>query len=659
MSIIFGRWNFDGEPVETGYIDKVRSTLAPYLPDESHSYSGGSVSILYDAFHTTRESRLEPQPLVTRTGSILTWDGRLDNREELLAQLKEPVSRDRADVSIVAAAYEKWETQCFAKLVGDWALSLWDPRNRSLTLARDPIGPRQLYYTFDKSQVTWSTILDPLVLFDGRSFALNEEYIAGWFSFFPAAHLTPYSDIHSVPPASFLRIEARGQTLQKYWTFNPEKRISYRTDAEYEDHFRVVFAESVRRRLRSDAPILAELSGGMDSSSIVCTADALVAHGPTDIPRIDTVSYYDDSEPNWNERPYFTKVEEKRGRKGCHINAREQTSLLPEYDRVRFPATPASAWKASGMHLQFADRLRSEGNRVVLSGFAGDEVLGGVPTPIPELTDLLTRGCLREFSKQIVRWALAKRTPVLHLLGQTARAFLPTGVVAPPHHKRPPAWLYPHFVKENRSALSGYETRLRLFGPLPTFQENLATLDGLRRQLACFVLPSDPPHEQRYPFLDRDLLEFVYAIPREQLLRPGQRRSLMRRALIGIVPGEILNRKRKAFVTRGPRVAISSEWDLLLQMTHHMVTESLRIVDPNLFREALENLRHDSEAQIMALRRTVIIEKWLTRLAYWGTSCAVRSTANDPQAGYRPDDFPLPVRGSFLSAENNPNTERR
>ena len=170
MSIIFGRWNFDGEPVETGYIDKVRSTLAPYLPDESHSYSGGSVSILYDAFHTTRESRLEPQPLVTRTGSILTWDGRLDNREELLAQLKEPVSRDRADVSIVAAAYEKWETQCFAKLVGDWALSLWNPRNRSLTLARDPIGPRQLYYTFDKSQVTWSTILDPLVLFAGRSF---------------------------------------------------------------------------------------------------------------------------------------------------------------------------------------------------------------------------------------------------------------------------------------------------------------------------------------------------------------------------------------------------------------------------------------------------------------------------------------------------------
>ena len=659
MSIIFGRWNFDGEPPETGYIDKVRSTLSPYSPDESHAHFGAGISILYHAFHTTRESRLEPQPLVARSGSVLTWDGRLDNRDEILAQLKEPVSRDRADVSIVAAAYERWETQCFAKLVGDWALSVWDPRDRSLTLARDPIGPRHLYYTFDKNQVTWSTILDPLVLFAGRSFVLSEEYIAGWFSFFPAAHLTPYSDIHSVPPASFLRVEARRQTLQKYWTFNPEKRISCRTDAEYEDHFRVVFAESVRRRLRSDAPILAELSGGMDSSSIVCMADTLTAHGPNDFPRIDTVSYYDDSEPNWNERPYFTKVEEKRGRKGFHINARAQASLLPEYDRVRFPATPASALKASEMHLQFAEHLGSEGNRVVLSGFAGDEVLGGVPTPIPELADLLTRGCFSEFGEQIVRWALAKRTPVLHLLGQTARVFLPTAMVASPHHKRPPTWLHAHFVKENRSALSGYETRLRLFGPSPTFQENLATLDGLRRQLACFALQSDPPHEKRYPCLDRDLLEFVYAIPREQLLRPGQRRSLMRRALIGIVPYEILNRKRKAFVTRGPRVAVSSEWDLLVQMTQHMVTGSLRIVDPKLFREALEDSRHNAKAQIMPLMRTAVIEQWLTSIAHWSPQCLKGLTANDREAKYCPDEYSPPSRRSYLSAENNLNPERR
>src|SRR5262249_59217617 len=114
------------------------------------------------------------------------------------------------------------------------------------------------------------------------------------------------------------------QTVSKYWDFDPSKRISYPTDAEYEEHFRIVFGEAVRRRLRSDSPILAELSGGMDSSSIVCMADTIIARADAETPRLDTVSYYNDSEPNWNERPYFTKVEEKRRRTGCHIDVGKQ-----------------------------------------------------------------------------------------------------------------------------------------------------------------------------------------------------------------------------------------------------------------------------------------------------------------------------------------------
>src|SRR6266702_6630587 len=82
----------------------------------------------------------------------------------------------------------------------------------------------------------------------------------------------------------------------------------------------MVFAKAVQRSLRSDRPVLAELSGGRDSTSIVCMADSIIARGTAETPRLDTLSMYDDSEPNWNERPYFTKVEEKRGRTGWHID---------------------------------------------------------------------------------------------------------------------------------------------------------------------------------------------------------------------------------------------------------------------------------------------------------------------------------------------------
>src|SRR5207302_23975 len=140
----------------------------------------------------------------------------------------------------------------------------------------------------------------------------------------------------------------------------------------------------------------------------------------------------------------------------------------------RFVATPGYDGRTSG---EMKLCLTSQGNRVVLSGIGGDEVMGGVPTPISELQNHLVRA-------------------------------------------------------------------------------RLGTLAILQRQLARAAAPFDPPFDKRYPFLDRDLLEFMFAIPREQLVRPTQRRSLMRRALVGIVPDEILNRKTKAFVSRAPLVGI-------------------------------------------------------------------------------------------------------
>src|SRR5487761_941442 len=380
MSVQFGRWSFDGIPPSPGYLEKASQLVAPYGPDGGGSYSGPGLDIIYRAFHTTKESRREKQPSQSRSGALIIWDGRLDNREELIRQLSDGLSMESTDVAIVAGAYEKWGTDCFAKLIGDWALSIWNPREHALILAKDFIGTRHLYYSVDKNEATWSTILDPLVLLSGKTFQLEEEYIAGWLSFFPATHLTPYVGIHSVSPSCFVRIGAGKQTVSKYWDFDPGKRIRYRSDAEYEEHFRTVFAESVKRRLRSDTPILAELSGGMDSSSIVCMADAVIARGGAETPRLDTVSYYDDSEPNWNERPYFTKVEEKRGRAGCHIEVRSEDAFAFQFSSDRFAAPPPSLPCHNEASRQFTLYMLSGKNRVVLSGIGGDEVTGGVPT---------------------------------------------------------------------------------------------------------------------------------------------------------------------------------------------------------------------------------------------------------------------------------------
>ena len=611
MSVQFGRWNFNGLSTAPAQLEAVCQVLARYGPDGDSFYSKGSVNILYHAFHTTRESRREIQPYALKSGTVMTWDGRLDNRAQFIALFRDTLSTDSPDVSVVATAYERWGTDCFAKLIGDWALSIWNPNERSVILAKDFVGTRHLYYSLDDEQLTWSTVLDPLILFARKALVLDEEYIAGWLSTFPATDLTPYASVRSVPPSSFVRIARARHTLTKYWDFDPHEKIRYRSDAEYEEHFRSVFAESVRRRLRSDSPVLAELSGGMDSSSIVCMADALIARGFADPPRLDTVSYCDDSEPHWNERPYFTKVEEKRGRTGCHIDVSADSMFNSQSEDHSFSASPGNSDSSSKAANQLATHIAAQRDRVVLSGTGGDEMTGGVPTPLPELQDLLATAGLPAFCHQLKIWALNKRMPLLHLLFETLRGFVPVASIRIPNNEQSTSWLSASFAKRHRSALGGYESRLRFFGPLPSFQENIFALDALRRQIACDALRREPRVERSYPYLDRNLLEFLFSIPREQLVRPGQRRSLMRRALVGIVPEELLNRKRKAFVARSPATFIATQWTGLGEMSQKTVLNSLGIVDQDALFEAVQKVRHGQALPVVTLMRTLTLERWL------------------------------------------------
>lgn len=611
MSAQFGKCNFEGKPVDPEDFDKVRPMLVPYGPDGEGFTSKDNFAVLYRAFHTTKESRREVQPYIMQSGSVLTWDGRLDNRSELIELLGREVLAQSTDLEIVAALYERWETDSFAKLIGDWALSIWEPETQTLILAKDFIGARHLYFSVNDVEITWCTALDPLLSVTKLGLQTNEEYIAGYLASLPSAELTPYVGIHAVPPSSFVKVIAGNATTRKYWDFDPAKTLRYSTDSEYEEHFREILGLSVRRRLRSDVPILAELSGGLDSSSIVCVADDAIRCGTVRSATVDTISYYDDLEPNWNERPYFRTVENKRGRTGCHIDlSREAAQVDFNHEPIGF--LPDSGFWSQQAKAQFTSCMASGGHRALLSGLGGDEVMGGVPTPLPELQDLIAAGDLLLLVGRLKIWSLNKRKPWMHLLFGAVREFLPLASAGAELHT-PAPWIRPEFAKRNCLALNRYNRRLRLFGPAPSFQHNLALLEDLRRQVACSALSPSPLYETRRPYLDRSLLEFIHAIPREQLVRPGQRRSLMRRALKDVVPDEILNRRRKAFVARAPRAALSNNLANLLVMNRQMIAAELGVIDQSLFRGALLRVQAE-DSPIVPLLRTLLLEAWLRKV---------------------------------------------
>jgi len=611
MDSFYGCWLFD---------DRTGTRALAHLPVSALGHEDATTLLSWDGpclcargvttnrlRHATAESAEKaPTPCVA-------WAGRLDNHTELLNELGCASYTTPADC--VAAAFRKWQSDAFARLRGDWALTLWEPGERALLLAKDPIGARPLYYTTTAQAVFWSNSLEWLARLTGIGGDLDLEYLAGWLSFFADPQLTPHSRIHSVPPSSYVRVTAAGYAIRKYWEFRESEVLQYREEREYEEQFRIVFKDSVRRRLRSEKSLLAELSGGMDSSSIVCVADAILREEPHLTPRLDTLSFYDDTEPNWNERPYFSLLEAGRGREGLHHPLDATEALASVFDQERFAVSPVQLGHGAGTG-KFLSSLPMRGYGAILSGVGGDEFTGGVPTPIPELADLLASGQFRSLASSLKDWSLAQRRPWMHVLLETIRAFLPgSGHLLP--SRQPPSWLKPSFRRRYRHVFTGYDKPLHLFGR-PSFQECLSTVEALRRQLAASAQSPERTIEKRYPYLDIDLLQFLFSVPRRLLAQPKRRRYLMRRALAGIVPDEILNRKRKAYVVRAPVAALATRWNEVRSLTQNMLAESLGIVSATDFRRCLENTRDGRELVGLPLQRMLQLEGWLRNIANHG-----------------------------------------
>ena len=624
MSVQAGIWNFDGRPIDRKMIDDLSESLKQQGPDGESLYLNGSVGLLYRPFHTTAESRQEKQPCVSRGGFIITWDGRLDNREVLIADLRSDLDAGPTDLAIFAAAFDRWDTDCFRRIVGDWAVSIWKPEQRELLFAADYMGIRHLFYYLKNNQIWWSTDLSPLVLLSGDKFHIDDDYIAGYFAHDPDAHLTPYREIREVPPGQFVRIRNSSVSVERYWRFSSKSRIRYKTDAEYEEHFRHLFRQSVHRRLRSDSPILAELSGGLDSSSIVCMADDVIAKRGGQIPLLDTISYYDDTEPNGDDSIYFQKIEQKRGRAGIHVDCSDCGSSTASLEYSEFCALPGALGTGQKLDTERADVVRGGGYRAVLSGIGGDEFLGGVPDPRAHLADLLVQLKLVSLAKQLTAWSLVKRRPWIHLLWESAIDVLPASLGQYlVKEAKVESWIRKDFAKRTRLAVRQLDVDEHFGLWLPTRRSYIGGLVQMAGNLAKSMPPVSPPEELRYPYLDQNLIEFILSIPATQLLRPGERRSLMRRSLAGIVPEEILSRRTKQLGARTPVLVLEKHWDELQSIYQTPLSAGLGYVDGV---QLLKTICDARAGKIVTLARVL----WTISLEYWLRDLAARGLLDAP-----------------------------
>jgi asparagine synthase (glutamine-hydrolysing) len=611
MSIIFGVHNYKRRPVDGRELDLLARSTAHYAFDETCLRVEKEVGMGFQPYHTHQRSNLESQPVLASSGNMLVFDGRLDNYRDLIKQL-DMQDPETADTLVVLAAFQRWGDKCFARFVGDWALALWSHGNRSLYLARDHAGTRTLYFEQTGDRVLWSTYLE--TFFAGsKTRELSQEYAVCYLTGRPLGERTPYRDIQAVPPAHYLSIRRDGILRRAHWTSMIQDRIHYRSDRTYEDHFLELFGRSVARRTGPGAPVLAELSGGMDSSSIVCMSDALRLSHRDDASGglLDTMSLYDDQEPAWDEKPYFSIVERHRGKTGIHIDGSRLVSTYEPLSLSRgLPLLPGAD---SGTR-KFQDELDARlghSHRVLLSGIGGDEMLGGVPSGIPELADLLVAANLRLLLRRSVAWCLVDRTPLLMMLSKTAKFAIGHHQ---PYTKREmaPDWITPQVRRTYLDLCLERSKQTQRIGMSPSTIDNGMTWWTLLETMPQLFPSHSIRREYRYPYLDRELVEFLFRVPRHILLNPGRRRALMRSALKDIVPSEILERRRKAYVVRRPLSSLQVESEKLQALFSEPRLAEYGLVNSAEVRSALRSVANGQRTRLWpSLMKSISFELWL------------------------------------------------
>lgn len=568
MSALGGVFNFDGKPVQDGFLASMGQALAARGPDGGGQHGSGPVGMVYRAFHTTEQSWAETQPMVSALGHLLCWDGRLDNREDLISVLRDDLYDDHTDLAIVMAAYLRWGLDFLPRLLGDFALSLWDPHDRSLLLARDPIGTRTLYYHLDDKRVLWTTDLEVLINLSEIDLAINEEYIADTLTGFPQPGQTPYKNIHGVIPGHAAMVRHQAIEVKRFWALDPQNRIHYKTDAEYEEHFRHLFREAVRCRMRAVGVVWAELSGGLDSSSVVCMAHDLIRSGDIRASGLETVSRVYDEENRSDERVYIRPVEERIGKRGVYLREDDHRFMSPlaaDYSRT-FPNMVADF--VAEYYRAVDEVMDRAGARVLLSGEAGDEVASAIKDPAPMFTDLLLAGKLIDLHRSLVAWCGGVNRRYFRVLRN--KAIL--NAIPSLRHWRSSRSL--ELKALNRIFDAGFFKRMDLDGrrfrnrnvygfPDHCSQEQAASFGRSVRLISAGYYREFTNVEFRYPFTHRPLVEFLHAIPFDQKVRPRQTRSIVRRALTGLLPPEIASRKDKGLAGPAYVRAARREWERL------------------------------------------------------------------------------------------------
>lgn len=439
---------------------------------------------------------------------------------------------------------------------------------------------------------------------------LDEHYVAGFLMFGGCPRHTPYRGIYSVPAGHAVCVTAQGTTIRPFWTLPTGDVIRYRSEHRYEDQLRALFCEAVAVRLRTGSPVLAELSGGLDSSSVVSMANSLIRRGDVEAPRLIPVSYL------WRnslDESFIRDIELFCGLEGVHILTHDHP-LVSECEAPG--AMPEEFAPVRRVVATVAHRFNA---KVFLTGQNGDLTMGNWFDDSLQIAASLRRLSLGQASKEALAWSKILRLPVYWLLWRAFRAALPLALAPANAYAMSDGSYAPKNTETSLACAfcegTGLFERDRFFSnawrrALPQRRKHFQAL-SMMLELRTLQAPEAWQHfDYTHPFAHRPLVEFLMTVPADILCGPGEPRRLMRRALADLWPPSLQKRRSKGYFDAPWSEALRPIARRLLKAPQLQVIER-GFVDRGSFLSRLERLSAALDCNEPQLRRIILLELWL------------------------------------------------
>ena len=561
---------------------------------------------------------------ISAKAGVCVGDVRLDHRRELVDALRvSPV--DAADHDLILEWVGCRGAEGVRDIIGDFAFVVWSSARRELVMGRDAFGVKTLAYRETTDLVAVSTHASCL---DGRE-AYDQEYLADFLIGAGPSARTVFAGVSAVPPGCH-RVYRRGSGVtRRYWT----PREFSLDGALLDDDACRIFHDRFRRAVRDRAGecgTWAQLSGGLDSSSVVVMATELARLGEIRAGLSGVVTFVDTK--GGDERPYAESVI-----RGCGVAAHDVTDFwLWQDDGEPAPRTdePTAAYPFFARDRRFVRTVRDGGGRVLLSGQGSDHYIAG---SLAFVTDLVAVGRVRDAVRELASRAVSGRRSFWRLAFEhVVEPFLPGAVRA----RVTQGWNPPAYMDRR------FATRFDVTGRMPARAAALWPRGTrFRNEIAGFVDAMSIGLDRgvigdaldvRYPFLYRPLVEFCLRLPAALRIRDGARKWIQREALRGLLPEMVRTRRSKGIIDGRIEWSPERERPRLDAMLRDSVLGDLGCVDVAAMRRAVDEARRGNMLGSGDVVNALALETWLqVRAGRWLVGCPADGRLTRDAAGER------------------------